>query len=192
MQIRDRIKELRRVKASELKPSPANWRSHPESQQNALRGVLSEIGYADCLIARELPDGTLELVDGHLRAETTPDMEVPVLITDLDEAEAKKVLLTLDPLAGLAESDTDQLKALLDEVETDSADIQSMLDNLAIENDIEIEDDDIGELEEPEAQVDRAMELQEKWGTAPKQLWTIDSHWCKCPDCGEVQKVPFE
>jgi len=46
MQIRDRIKELRRVKASELKPSPRNWRSHPQGQQDALRGVLAEIGYA--------------------------------------------------------------------------------------------------------------------------------------------------
>jgi hypothetical protein len=29
MQIRDRIKELRRVKASELRPNPRNWRTHP-------------------------------------------------------------------------------------------------------------------------------------------------------------------
>ena len=40
------------------------------------------------------------LVDGHLRAETTPDAIVPVLVLDVDEAEADKILLTLDPLAG--------------------------------------------------------------------------------------------
>ncbi len=86
MEIRDRIKELRKVRASELLPNPRNWRKHPEAQSNALRGALSEIGYADALIAYETPNG-LMLIDGHLRAETTPDMEVPVLITDLDEAE---------------------------------------------------------------------------------------------------------
>ena len=46
MQIRDRIKELRRVPASELLPNPKNWRTHPVAQQDALRGVLAEIGRA--------------------------------------------------------------------------------------------------------------------------------------------------
>ena len=47
MHIRDRIKELRRVKAARLRPHPKNWRSHPKAQQDALRGVLAEVGYAD-------------------------------------------------------------------------------------------------------------------------------------------------
>ncbi len=75
MNVRDRIKELRRVKASRLRPHPKNWRTHPVAQQDALRGVLAEIGYADALLARELPDGSLELVDGHLRAEITPELQ---------------------------------------------------------------------------------------------------------------------
>lgn len=83
MKIRDRIKELRRVKASELLPNPKNWRRHGKKQTAALRGLLSEIGYADALIARELPDGRLQLCDGHLRAETTPKIEVPVLVLDV-------------------------------------------------------------------------------------------------------------
>ena len=80
MHIRDRIKDFRRVKANQLRPHPKNWRTHPPAQQDALRGVLAEIGYAGALLARELPDGSLELIDGHLRAETTPEMEVPVLV----------------------------------------------------------------------------------------------------------------
>ena len=31
MQIRDRIKELRRVRAGELRPHPHNWRTHPDA-----------------------------------------------------------------------------------------------------------------------------------------------------------------
>src|SRR5678809_685323 len=66
------IKELRRVRAGDLRPHPKNWRKHPEEQQNALRGILTEVGFVDALMVRELSDGALQVVDGHLRAETTP------------------------------------------------------------------------------------------------------------------------
>jgi hypothetical protein len=129
--VRDRIRELRRVKASELRANPRNWRTHPSAQRAALEGVLMEIGYASALLARELPDGSLELVDGHLRAETTPDQEVPVLILDIDEDEANTLLATLDPLAALAMTDGERLNDLLRNVETSSGAVESMLGNLA-------------------------------------------------------------
>ena len=69
MDIRNRIKELRNVRATELKPSARTWRTHPRAQQDALRGVLAEIGFADAVLDRELEDGSLELIDGHLRTE---------------------------------------------------------------------------------------------------------------------------
>jgi len=131
MQIRDRIKDFRRVKAGALRPNPRNWRTHPQAQRDAVRGVLAEIGYASALVARELDDGSLELIDGHLRAETTPDMDVPVLVLDVTEAEAAKLLATLDPLAGLAEADPQILAELLTDVETQNDALQAVLDQLA-------------------------------------------------------------
>jgi ParB-like chromosome segregation protein Spo0J len=131
MNIRNRVKALRTVKASELAPNPKNWRTHPKAQQDALRGILAEVGYADALLARELPDGSLMLVDGHLRAETTPDQEVPVLILDINEAEADKLLLSLDPLAALAETNAQALDALLREVDTGSEGLQQMYADMA-------------------------------------------------------------
>lgn len=133
MQIRDRVKELRRVRAAELRPNPRNWRSHPDPQRDALRGVLAEVGYADALLARELPDGSLQLVDGHLRAETTPDAVVPVLVLDVNEEEADKILLTLDPLAALAGVETTRLAELLSSTKFESAQLEQMLDGLARE-----------------------------------------------------------
>ncbi len=141
MHIRDRIKELRRVRAAELRPNPRNWRTHPERQRDALRGILAEIGYADALLARELPDGSLELVDGHLRAETTPEQEVPVLVLDLSEQEAAKLLVLLDPLAGMAETDSDVLAQLVAEVETDNEAITRLLQDLAGEPEPSFNDD---------------------------------------------------
>jgi len=130
MQIRDRIQELRRVPASQLRPNPRNWRTHPQRQRDAMRGVLAEIGYADALLARPLPDGTLELIDGHLRAETTPDMEVPVLVLDLTDEEAAKLLAVHDPLAAMAEADDEALGRLLADVETENEALGRLLDEL--------------------------------------------------------------
>jgi len=96
---------------------------------------LAEIGYAGALLARELPDGSLELIDGHLRAETTPDAEVPVLVLDLDEQEAAKLLVLHDPLAGMAEANDEALAELLAQVETENDAVQSFLDQMLGEPD---------------------------------------------------------
>jgi ParB-like nuclease domain len=120
LQVRDRIRDLRRVPARELIPNPKNWRRHPPAQIKALRAQLSQIGYADVILVRELPDGSLMIIDGHLRAETTPDLIVPVVVLDVTETEADQLLLTLDPMAAMAETDTERLKALIETVRTDN------------------------------------------------------------------------
>jgi hypothetical protein len=133
MQIRDRVKELRRVPAGELRPNPRNWRTHPEAQRDALRGLLAEVGYAGALLARELADGSLELIDGHLRAETTPESIVPVLVLDVSAEEADKILLTHDPLAAMAGVDQERLGELISSTEFVSPQLQELLDGLAHE-----------------------------------------------------------
>lgn len=130
MSIRDRIVELRRVRAADLRRHPHNWRVHPERQRSAMSAVLSEIGYADALIVRRLPDGALELIDGHLRAETTPDTEVPVLVVDLDEREAALLLAVHDPITGLADTDDAVLRELLRRVETEHVEVAELLMSL--------------------------------------------------------------
>ena len=53
-------------------------------------------------MAYELPDGRLKLIDGHLRRDIEPDMEVEVEVLDVNDDEARALLLSIDPLAGLA------------------------------------------------------------------------------------------
>jgi len=130
MTMKDRVKELRRVPASELRANPKNWRRHPPSQEAALRGVLEDIGFADAVIARETDDG-LELIDGHLRQEVMGDQPVPVLIVDVTEEEADKMLLTYDPLAMMAHADQDQLLHLLRDTQFESQAVNDMLEALA-------------------------------------------------------------
>ena len=122
MSVRNRIRELRHVRAGSLIADPRNFRRHPQAQRDALQGMLEKIGYADAVIARETDEG-LVLVDGHLRADLDPDQTVPVLVTDLDETEAGQVLATLDPLAAMAETDTAALDKLLGDLTADADDV---------------------------------------------------------------------
>ena len=127
MNIRNRVKELRHVPASDLRPNPKNWRTHPTAQRDALRGILAEVGMADAVLARELPDGSLMLIDGHLRAETLGDGNVPVLVLDVNEAEADKLLATLDPVAAMAGKDAEQLAALLGQLKEQDDNLASLV-----------------------------------------------------------------
>ena len=128
--IRDRIRELRRVPAHSLRPNPRNWRSHPPAQQAALKGILAEVGFADALLVRELADGSLEIVDGHLRAETTPDDIVPVLVLDVSADEAAKILATHDAITEMALPDFNQLRPLLAECDFNSPAVSAMFTEL--------------------------------------------------------------
>ena len=128
----DRIKDLKRVKAVDLHPDPRNWRQHPAYQREAIEMMLSKIGWADAVIAREGPDGKLILVDGHLRADLDPDAEVPTLIVDLDESEAGEVLATLDPIAGMAGTNPDALELLVEKMQP-SGPIAEQLEHLISE-----------------------------------------------------------
>ena len=115
--VRDRVVELRRVKASRLRRHPRNWRVHGTEQARALHDVLREIGWSGALLARQLPDGELELIDGHLRAEAGGEQEVPVLVLDVDEEEADRLLATFDPLGAMAGCDARQLDSLLQRID---------------------------------------------------------------------------
>ena len=130
VQIRDRIKELRRVRAGDLIPHANNWRNHPTPQRDVLRGLLDEVGYAAALLVRQLPDGRLEIIDGHLRAETTPDSQVPVLVLDVNQEEARKIVLTHDPLAAMATADKRQVRDLVRACEFEQPSLVQLLDQL--------------------------------------------------------------
>lgn len=128
--IRNRVKELRMVRAGDLIPNPGNWRVHGAFQREAMEGVLREVGQADALLAYETPKG-LMLIDGHLRAELMPDQQVPVLILDVTEDEAKIILATFDPLSALASDASDKLRALLDGLGSRDGALGTLLQELA-------------------------------------------------------------
>jgi hypothetical protein len=119
--MKNRIKEHRTVRVGDLVPHELNPRVHSPEQREALAALLGEIGFARSLLAYELPDGRLKLIDGHLRRDIDPDMEVDVEVLDVTQEEARKLLLSIDPLAQLAEYDRHTLDALRQTVESDNA-----------------------------------------------------------------------
>jgi BMFP domain-containing protein YqiC len=129
--IRDRVVELRRVPAADLKANPANWRRHPEGQRAVLRAIIDDIGFVGAVVARETKDG-LELLDGHLRADLEPDAELPVLIVDLNDEESAKLLATYHPVGDLAVPDSEALAALLSGTDfSEYADLRKLHADLA-------------------------------------------------------------
>lgn len=107
--------------------NPRNWRIHPLSQQDALKGVLEEVGWVQEVIINKR---TGHLVDGHLRCQLAARegaKTIPVKYVDLSEDEEALVLLSLDPIAAMAASDKAKLDELMRAVQSDDERVQAMI-----------------------------------------------------------------
>jgi hypothetical protein len=109
-----------------------------------------------------------------------PDEEVPVLILDLNEAEADKLLLSLDPLAAMATADNQRLNDLLDTVRSDDPAVLALLDEIRANEGLLLQE--LKDLADPEPQTDKADELRSKYGTAMGRLWEVGPHRIVCGD----------
>ena len=87
----------------------------PNEIRQAVLGVTGQGSLLRGLLAYEVPSGRLKLIDGHLRRDIDPDMEVDVEVLDVSDEEARTLLLSIDPLAELAE-EQEQLRQRLTEL----------------------------------------------------------------------------
>src|SRR5207247_4621558 len=106
-------------------PHELNFRLHPGVQRSAIQALYQEVGFARSLLAYELPDGRLKLIDGHLRRDLDPNMEVEVEILDVNEEEARTLLLSIDPLAALAETQQQLHDRLMEVTPTSSEELKA-------------------------------------------------------------------
>ena len=123
----------------QVAPPRPRWRPCPARVQlprasrpaeNGLRSVRGS-GFCPSLLAYELPDGRLELIDGHLRRDLDPDMEVEVEILDVNDTEARRLLLSSDPLAALAENQEQLQRRLLELTPTVNPELREMWERAA-------------------------------------------------------------
>jgi hypothetical protein len=112
-----------------LKPNDRNWRIHNDFQKTALGGVLSEIGWVQDVIVNKRSGN---IIDGHLRVDMAVHKGefVPVVYVDLSPEEEAKVLAALDPLAAMAETDSEALSALLGGIESENDGLMTYLEGL--------------------------------------------------------------
>lgn len=112
--------------ADQLLAHPLNYRIHPKAQQDALAGLLDQVGFVQRIIVNRR---TGHVVDGHLRVSLaiTRGESVPVVYVDLDEAEERLVLASLDPLAAMAGKDSDVLAQLMEGLDVGDGALAEML-----------------------------------------------------------------
>ena len=162
-QWRNRIVGYADVDPADLLANPRNFRRHPKNQQDALSGVIAEVGYVDPVLVQA---GTGVVLDGHLRVELAMRQNqatIPVKYVDLTDAEANLILATFDPLSAMAFADAEQLDALLREVSTADAAVMQMLSELA----------------EKEGITPPSVEFKEYDESVEDSV-----QYCECPSCG--------
>ncbi|MFN0137995.1 MAG: DNA modification methylase [Phycisphaerae bacterium] len=190
VQVKDIKPKLRLewVEAGSLTPNPQNWRRHPEQQMAALKGLIddTEIGWVGALLYNER---TGRLIDGHARQKVVdPKSVVPVLIGSWSDEAEKKILITLDPIAGMAVADIKQLEALLQDVDLGDDFFAGLRDQL---------DDVIEQSQKILAAEEQANEIIEDEPPLPPDeatttlgdIWLLGDHRLMCGDSASVEDL---
>jgi site-specific DNA-methyltransferase (adenine-specific) len=157
--------------ADQFMANELNWRTHPQRQRDAVQASLRELGWIGVVVENKT---TGKLIDGHERVwqALKQNEDVPYIEVELSEAEERLALAVFDPITAMAETDSDILDALLREVNTGEDALQALLADMAEDAGLYQDKKDV----DAPAQVDRAEELRQQWGTATGQLWQLGEH----------------
>ncbi|HOD53472.1 MAG TPA: DNA modification methylase [Candidatus Cloacimonadota bacterium] len=182
---RNRIVESGEIDLSEILFNKNNWKIHPREQYEAVLGSMEEIGWVQVLTINKT---TGNLVDGHLRAllgAREGQKKAPCNWIEVSEEEEIKILIMLDPLAGMSIPDKSKLAEGLKLVQTDNAALQALFAQLGAAAGIAPDEEE----EPPEARLDEIDALQKKWKTAVGQIWACGDHWIACGDSTDPKVV---
>ncbi|MEW8076004.1 MAG: ParB/RepB/Spo0J family partition protein, partial [Candidatus Sedimenticola endophacoides] len=179
---KDRITGQGKESPDQLLANPNNWRKHPKHQQEALKGVLEDIGWIQQVIVNQT---TGHLIDGHLRVELSRregETEVPVIYVDLTEEEEKLALATIDPLSALAETDQVMLDQLIADIDTDNEQLNELLNSLST---LELLDEPTEGLTDD----DDVPDVQNETVSREGDIWLLGDHRLMCGDSTNLEHV---
>ena len=159
-----------------------NAKAHPETQVKKIAAAIAEFHWDQPIVV----DADLVIIKGHGRYLAAKELgleTVPVVVADyLTPVQVRAARLADNKVAEsewFIETLGGELKALQDmgfNVELtgfDLSEIEAM--NLG-------GGDEDPPPEDPGPEIDRAAELQQKWGTAPGQIWRVGRHRLMCGD----------
>lgn len=111
---RNRITRYGEEPPDQLLAHEKNWRIHPLGQQEAIKGVLDQVGFVQNVIISERSGKCL---DGHMRIQmaiSEGQPTIPITYVDVSEEEEESLILAaLDPVASIAVTDHDKFGELL-------------------------------------------------------------------------------
>lgn len=117
--------------ASQFIANPLNFRTHPQTQRDAVTASITTLGWLQQVIVNRR---TGYLIDGHERvmnAMQHDDQDVPYIEVDLSPSEERLALATFDPIGEMATVDSEILDQLLRDVSTGEPALQELLTEVA-------------------------------------------------------------
>jgi len=176
------------VDTASVRPDPANYNRHSEAQVAQIAASIVAFGFDQPILARR--NGLI--IAGHGRWQAAKQLgmtQVPVVYTDLDGIDATRRMIGDNRLAALAEPHAETLAELLRQLQAEDALGGTGYDDVAVEALLKEVAGAMPPADDPGPQVDRAAELQAKWGTALGQAWTLGEHRLVCGDCTDPAVV---
>jgi ParB-like chromosome segregation protein Spo0J len=162
------------VDPNTLLKNPANWRTHPKNQREALGAVLDKVGWVQDAIVNQRSGF---VIDGHLRIDLAiaRSEKVPVVYVDLSPEEEALILASIDPLSAMAVPDSEKLTALLSQFSVEPGALADLLG--------------LGpKPSEGLTDPDECPAVQEAVVTQLGDLWLLGAY-VECPHCGERNDV---
>lgn len=171
------------IPIDELKPFTKNPKKHPEKQLRMLKKSMQEFGWTNPILVAE--DNMV--VAGHARLQAATELgftEVPVIKLDLPYEKAVAYVIADNRLAELAETDTELLASLLQEV----VDIPDF-DIEAVGFEMQDIDEMMEELNPKEIIEDDVPEVPEEAVTVRGDIWVLGRHRLMCGDSTSKEDV---
>ena len=185
MSFKNRIIKYGDEPIDEILFNPDNFRIHPRDQQEAVEGLVEEVGWAKPIIINlrtsELwgADRNVKtLVDGADRctmAAQHGEKTIPAAYIDVEPEAERMLIIGLDATAAMAGTDREKLSVLIAQINTESEKLKAFFDSV-IETQRLDEFYNAGVVEEDEARPEDADAIQAEWQVKTGQLWEIPSN----------------
>lgn len=129
---RNRIVGHAKVDPAKLLENPFNWKIHDAMQTEALAGTIRELGYLRSVTVNRKSG---RIIDGHLRVSLAireKQKTIAVEYVELNAAEERAAIASMDPLTLIAGNDQEKIGELLKQLD-DGSQVRAILAGLARE-----------------------------------------------------------